>query len=188
MLEQGIEESGLRYQRLASKRNMNRLCCLLLICYAGKLIAQTNSPSVPPQLFSTPQVTLRLSNPESDKGTSRVTDNNRVLHLGSAQSQDVSVRPEPATNAGPETSFETTSASGSLSGASLRIYERLEKGGYLTRPELPSENRLDRLVNTIFVPETIQFRKASVSCSIITAIKRRNPLCLINPIFLDVRW
>jgi len=38
------------------------------------------------------------------------------------------------------------------------------------------------------VPQPIQFRKVSVSCSIITAIKRKNPLCLINPIFLDVRW
>jgi len=167
---------------------MNRLCCLLLICCAGNLFAQTNSPSVPPQLFSTPQVTLRLSNPESDKGTSRVTDNNRVLHLGSAQSQDPLSGPEPATNARPEASFEATSASGGLSGVSLQIYDRLEKGGYLTRPELPSEDRLDRLVNTIFVPEPVQFRKISVSCSIINAIKRKNPLCLLNPIFLDTRW
>jgi len=111
-----------------------------------------------------------------------------MLHLGLGQSQDVSVGPEPATNAQPEASFETISASGSLSGASLRIYERLNRAGYLTRPELPSEDRLDRLVNTIFVPEPIQFRKVSVSCSIITAIKRKNPFCLINPIFLDVRW
>ena len=167
---------------------MNRLCCLLLICCAGNLFAQTNSPSVPPQLFSTPQVTLRLSNPESDKGTSLVTNNSRALHLGSAQSDDLFVRPEPATNAGPEGSFEATSASGSLSGLSLQIYERLERAGYLTRPELPTEDRLDRLVNTIFVPQPIQFRKVSVSCSIITAIKRKNPFCLINPIFLDVRW
>ena len=134
-----------------------------------------------------PQVGLRLSNSEPHR-TPVETANSRLLHLGLAQSQDVSVGAEPATNAQPEASFETTSASGSLTGVSLRIYERLEKGGYLTRPELPSENRLDRLVNTIFVPESIQFRKASVSCSIITAIKRKNPLCLINPIFLDVRW
>jgi len=134
-----------------------------------------------------PQVGLRLSDPEPLR-TPVMTANRRLLHLGLEQSQDVSFGPEPATNAGPETSFETTSASGSLSGASLRIYERLERAGYLTRPELPSEDRLDRLVNTIFVPESIQFGKASVSCSIITAIKRKNPLCLINPIFLDVRW
>jgi len=166
---------------------MNRLCSLLFVCCAGNLFAQTNSPSVSPQLFSMPQVGLRLSNPEPHR-TSVVTTNSRLLHLGLEQSQDVCVGSETATNAGPESAFETTSASGSLSGASLRIYERLEKGGYLTPPELPSEDRLDRLVTTIFVPEPIQFRKASVSCSIITAIKRRNPLCLINPIFLDIRW
>jgi len=133
-------------------------------------------------------VGLRLSNPESDRGASVATDKSRALGFGSAQFHDLSVRTEPATNTGPESSFEATSASGSLSGVSLRIYDRLEKGGYLTRPALPSEDRLDRLVNTIFVPEPIQFRKVSVSCSIITAIKRKNPLCLINPIFLDVRW
>src|SRR5204863_414243 len=121
-------------------------------------------------------------------GKSVVTDSNRVLHLGSTQSQDLLNKLEPPTNATPKGSFEATSASSSLSVFSLQIYERLEKGGYLTRPELPSEDRLDRLVNTIFVPDPIQLRKISVSCSIVTAIKRRNPLCLINPIFLDVRW
>ena len=166
---------------------MNRLCSLLFICCAGNLFAQTNSPSPSPHLFSTPQVALRLSNSEPYRKPV-VTANSRLLHFESAQSPDVSVGSETATNVSPETSFETTSASGSLSGASLRIYERLERAGYLTRPELPSEDRLDRLVNTIFAPEPIQFRKASVSCSIITAIKRRNPLCLINPIFLDIRW
>jgi hypothetical protein len=167
---------------------MNRLCCLLLICCVGNLFAQTNSPSVSGQLFSTPQVGLRLSNAESDKEALVATDNIRVLHLGSAQSQDPFSGPEPATNVRPEVSFEATSAGGGLSGLSLQIYDRLEKGGYLTRAELPSEDRLDRLVNTIFVPEPIQFRKVSVSCSIINAIKRKNPLCLLNPIFLDVRW
>jgi len=43
-------------------------------------------------------------------------------------------------------------------------------------------------VNSIFVPEVVQFRKVSVSCSIITAIKRKNPIALLNPIFLDIRW
>ena len=167
---------------------MNRFCSLLFVCCAGNLFAQTNSHLVSPQLFSMPQVALRLSNSESDTGTSVGIANNGLLHLGLEQSQHVAVESEQATNAGPESSFETASANSSLSGASLRIYERLERAGYLTRPELPSEDRLGRLVNTIFVPETIQFRKASVSCSIITAIKRKNPLCLINPIFLDVRW
>ena len=167
---------------------MNRFCCLLLICCAGNVAAQSNSPSVSSQLFSASQGRLRLSNPEPDGRASVATDNTRGLQLGSAQSRDLLISPEAATNARPERSFEATSASGGMNGLSLQIYDRLEKGGYLTRPELPSEDRLDRLVNTIFVPEPIQFRKVSVSCSIINAIKRKNPLCLLNPIFLDVRW
>src|SRR5437016_3940677 len=94
---------------------MNRLCSLLFICCAGNLFAQTNSPSVSPQLFSMPQVGLRLSNSEPHR-TPVETANSRLLHLGLAQSQDVSVGAEPATNAQPEASFETTSASGSLTG------------------------------------------------------------------------
>jgi hypothetical protein len=88
----------------------------------------------------------------------------------------------------PQDAFEATSPNGGLNGFSLQIYERLEKGGYLTKPELPSEDRLDLLVNSIFVPEPVQFAKVSVTCSIVTAIKRRNPLALLNPIFLDIRW
>ena len=167
---------------------MNRLCCLLLICCAGNLVAQTNSPAVAGQLFSTPQVRLRLLNPESGSGTSVVTDDSRGLPSDAALSQDFLLRPEAARSGKPKDSFEAMSGSGGSTGFAWAIYERLERGGYLTRPELPTENRLERLVNATFVPEVIQWRKVSVSCSIVTAIKRRNPLCLLNPIFLDVRW
>src|SRR2546430_13196451 len=86
------------------ERNMNRLCSFLFICCAGNLFAQTNSPSVSPQLFSMPQVGLRLSDPEPLR-TPVMTANRRLLHLGLEQSQDVSVDPEPSTTPGPETPF-----------------------------------------------------------------------------------
>jgi hypothetical protein len=70
----------------------------------------------------------------------------------------------------------------------LRYYERLELGGYLTRPEPPSDSRLLYVVEPIFQPEPIQVGRTIVSCPIITAIKRKNPLALLNPLVLNVSW
>jgi len=167
---------------------MNKVCCFLVICCSGNLLAQTNSLSVSDHLFSTPQTGLRFLNTESNSQPQDVIGDLTELQRRSGLSQGFATNPEVATNAERHGSFEATSASGGMSGLSLQIYDRLEKGGYLTRPALPSEDRLDALVNTIFVPESIKFRKVSVSCSIVTAIKRKNLLPLLNPIFLDIRW
>jgi len=70
----------------------------------------------------------------------------------------------------------------------LALYRRLEQGGYLTRKEIRSENRFERAIDAIFEPEVIHLRKVDISCSAITAIKRKNPLCLLNPIVLNVSW
>ena len=52
----------------------------------------------------------------------------------------------------------------------------------LTRPEPRSK------IEAIFEPEVVSFGKAKLTCSLLTAIKRKNPLCLINPIFLQLSW
>jgi len=70
----------------------------------------------------------------------------------------------------------------------LRFHERLEQGGYLTKPEPPSDNRLVRFAESTFRPEVFKVGKTSVSCSIVTAIKRKNPLCLLNPFVLSISW
>jgi hypothetical protein len=59
---------------------------------------------------------------------------------------------------------------------------------YLTEPEPKSENRLVRAAEAIWTPEVIKVGKTSVACSVITAIKRKNPLCLLNPIFFQASW
>jgi hypothetical protein len=69
-----------------------------------------------------------------------------------------------------------------------QLYARLEQDGYFTRPRLQSENLIDRAVRSVFEPEAIRWGKTSVSCSLYTAIKRRNPFCLINPIFINISW
>jgi hypothetical protein len=60
---------------------------------------------------------------------------------------------------------------------------RTEQGPlYLTRLEPRS------FIEDIFEPEGVEVGKTRFSCSILTAIRRKNPLCLINPIFLQLSW
>jgi hypothetical protein len=71
---------------------------------------------------------------------------------------------------------------------SRRIYARLDNEGFFERPLARSDNLIDRTIDTIFVPEPIKLGKMTLSCSVYNAVKRRNPLCLINPIFFNLSW
>jgi len=68
------------------------------------------------------------------------------------------------------------------------LYQRLDRAGYFTRAPMISRNALDRGIDNIFDPEVFRLGKTTVSCSIFTAIKRKTPLCLANPIFLNISW
>jgi hypothetical protein len=57
------------------------------------------------------------------------------------------------------------------------------------RPIQDSDGILGRAFDSVFRPEEFRVgRTTTVSCSILTAIKRKNPFCLLNPIFLNVSW
>jgi len=117
-----------------------------------------------------------------------VPNDSHRLQLGSAASDDFL---PGTTNSNGGNSFEVMSAHESPTGFSAfsrQMYERLDREGYFTRPELPTENRLERLAMSTFEPEVFHFRKVSVTCSLLTAIKRKNPFCLISPVFLNVAW
>ena len=59
---------------------------------------------------------------------------------------------------------------------------------YLTSPEPVAENRFVRAAESIWSPEVVKLGKTSISSPIITAIKRKNPLCLLNPLFFQASW
>jgi hypothetical protein len=59
----------------------------------------------------------------------------------------------------------------------------------LIRPAKVSADPVTRALDSIFRPEEFHVgRTYTVSCSLLTAIKRKNPLCLVNPLFLSVSW
>jgi hypothetical protein len=69
-----------------------------------------------------------------------------------------------------------------------RLYEKLERHGHLARREPKSDNKLVRAMDAIFAPEVIQIGGTSIAFSPYTAIKRKNPLCLLNPVPIAVSW
>jgi len=68
----------------------------------------------------------------------------------------------------------------------MQVCRKLEEGGYLLRPEEPTP--LEHFMERSFSPEIIHFGHAKAYCTLYTAIVRRNPLCLLNPMFLFVSW
>lgn len=69
-----------------------------------------------------------------------------------------------------------------------RAYRLIKEEGYLSRPPPKPDGLISRVVSGIFVPTPIRVGKTTVCCSVVTAIKRKNPLCLLNPMVLNVSW
>jgi hypothetical protein len=63
--------------------------------------------------------------------------------------------------------------------------------GFVLKP-LPQQGLIGRLnegFESVFSPEEFRVgRTAKVSCTLLTAIKRKDPLCLLNPIFFNFSW
>jgi len=85
----------------------------------------------------------------------------------------------------PAVKLEVTTASAEgLHGSFVRSDEF-----YLVRAEEPVfEHGVNRFFDQVFRPEEFHVGKHSVSSSITTAIKRKNPLCLLNPIVFQASW
>ncbi len=100
---------------------------------------------------------------------------------GSAEPLPVKNTSAPA----PAVNLEVTTASPEgLHGSFVRSDEF-----YLVRAEEPVfEHGVNRFFDQVFRPEEFHVGKHTVSSSITTAIKRKNPLCLLNPIVFQASW
>jgi len=58
----------------------------------------------------------------------------------------------------------------------------------IMRPAKVPSDPVTWVLYSVFRPEEFQVGRTTVSCSIFTAIKRKNPLCLLNPLVLSVSW
>jgi hypothetical protein len=67
------------------------------------------------------------------------------------------------------------------------VYRRLEAREDIFPPE-PSNNLFVRATDVIFRPAPIAIGTTQLSFSPVTAWKKRNPLCLLNPLVLNWSW
>jgi hypothetical protein len=152
-------------------------CCLAVV-------GQTNSPPTAPGLFSVPKAHLRPAASEPDTAIrAESPGSKKEAEPPFARPASLLAAPSAAESRAPADKL-ALDAGGDFFNPGL--YRQLVEEGCLTQRSPPSA--LERRINDIFVPEVIHFRKADLSCSLITAIKRKNPLCLLNPIFLDLSW
>jgi hypothetical protein len=61
----------------------------------------------------------------------------------------------------------------------LDVYRRLDEGGYLTKPYRP-DGLLAREMDSMYRPEVFHVGKSTIRCSLLSAIKHKDPLCLFN--------
>jgi hypothetical protein len=139
-------------------------------------------------ILALPSLQLRSSEPQeikslpADRGGSENAGDREIKALKDARFPRLEITEAKVS---PTLEF---SASSRLTEHEMQIYRRLDEMGYLTRPvpETPLSHFLDRT----FTPEMIHLGKgkAVAGCTLYTAIKRKNPLCLLNPMVLFFSW
>ena len=165
--------SGKRSRRTNMTRTLLVAVMWAVVCLRSE--GQTNCPAVARPAFSL-STTVREISVEPAK----------TLSLrGVAEHGD---KKEGESQSGAGRPAESLALSNASSDAGLRLYRRLEQSGNLSLLEPVTPSGSGGIIDAIFEPEVIRMGKTSVSGSIITACKRKNPLCLLNPIFFNFSW
>jgi len=169
--------------------NKASLWCLAVAFYWCEGFSQTNRP-LPRTLFSLPHLELKRLEcepgvpPQAQQPESSERAPGRGAFVAHAMSVTVSTNsgnPAPA-------EFALSSTLDDDIFRKLDIYRRLDEGGYLTRSGSRSDSLIERSLDYTFRPELLHVGKTTMSCSLITAIKRKNPFCLLNPYFFQLSW
>ena len=108
--------------------------------------------------------------------------------LGLERSDWVRLRSGPGANAGAAAAMSLQSHMSAETDESFAaVYRRLEERDDLFAPR-PSDNRFVRVTDTIFTPAPIRLGSTYISFTPVTAWKKRNPLCLLNPLVFNISW
>jgi len=156
----------------------NKVCMGMWLCTVAASAATNDVEPGDKPLFALPTSKLIALEPNQGGPTTNATRFGEPLQAPSSLTQ--SFRATPATAEISLSSFQ--------SDFEYSVYVRLEKLGVFDRPEPVSDSLLERSLNSVFASEVIRFRKVELSGSLITAIKRKNPLCLLNPIVFNLSW
>jgi hypothetical protein len=129
-------------------------CTLSMQCVVCH--GQTNSCTPPSVLFYIPQARLR------------------------AEATAAPGKPEAGAASRPVFSAPPPSVALDLGDGAFHSRVVREGQFYLTQREPPADSGTARFVNKIFSPDIIRFGKVSVACPFVTAIKKKNPLCILS--------
>lgn len=171
---------------------MKILVSLLVAGYwaSALALAQTNAtparPESPlaPASETQPQASREASDKASDAG---VTNGVPALKVEILRPRGESGLLDEFSVLAPEDKQPATSFT-SEQDTMLRYHERLKAAGYMKPAPAPPTDLFSRTVNTLFQPEPVRVGRATVAFSPITAIQRKNPLALLNPLVLNISW
>jgi hypothetical protein len=99
-----------------------------------------------------------------------------------------------AEGSGKEELSVTTEGAVAISEISIQVYESMNGGPVLGRMEMPDEPGgaigwlQTEVWDPVFAPEVVKVGKVQMSGSIVTAIKRKNPFCLLHPLAFVASW
>lgn len=167
------------------------LCLLLIALSYGSVSAQTNSSLAPRGWFSLPSAQLRPVSPETHNSMAiagqPVSLTNTVDDVGSGV-VTMTNGSTPVANYRNDRLNDQVVLDSYLGEFDYRTYRLLYESDFLKRPEPEPDDLFSRVANEIFKPEPFRIGKTTVCFSVVTAMKRKNPLCLLNPMVLNMSW
>jgi hypothetical protein len=166
---------------------MKRLLVHLFVFAACGVVCsgQTNPPCSPATLFSVPTTQLRLAAPQTEQSKPDSTPSNEESRDSRLNSAETSL---PKTSTNSAGAFEIVESEIDPRAYDPNTFGSLLESGLIVRAPAVTESRVVRFIEDGFRPDVIPIGKVKVSCSVITAIKRKNPLCLLNPYVFILTW
>lgn len=96
--------------------------------------------------------------------------------------------PFPAHDLGTNSTREVSASTEEIAGALTSYNVRSDRFYLAQTVERPPESPLGRTFGSIGEPEIVHLGGKPVACSLVTAVKRKNPLCLLNATFFKMTW
>jgi hypothetical protein len=72
--------------------------------------------------------------------------------------------------------------------AQIAVFRKIEREGLVKPPGSADRNDLERKIDAAFAPKILHAGSVRIYSPIVTAIARKNPLCLIDPMFLGISF
>jgi hypothetical protein len=167
------------------KTRLMAVCVVSLLAGRSDAVAQTNLPS-PASLGS---VQMRPIDPAGARLELRSDDLTPKIPMGDFNIGPLPFRPEdmPPPRRLPAQRDFAPNLTTTISDREQALYERLTEDRAM-RKSIADEGALAHAMRRTFEPEVVQFHHVYFASSILTAIKRKNPLSLLNPQVIWIAW